>query len=79
MGEWEAYAKRMIHPNGWKVRLSTYDTGTGVMSFDPNTGIGLSVQPLYDSHDKPLTILIVGSYYPLGSLPAFTEDFKKNI
>ena len=45
MGEWEAYAKRMIHPNGWKVRLSTYDTGTGVMSFDPNTGIEMFEGP----------------------------------
>jgi len=75
-GEWEAYAKRMVHPDGWKVRLSPHDTGTGVMSFDANTGLGLSVQPLYSDDKGPPTMLIVGSYYPLGFLPDFTDAFK---
>lgn len=77
--EWEKYAKRMIPPNGWKIRLLPHDTGTGVMSFDPNIGIGFSVQPLYDKRDSPPAILIVGSYYPIGSLPEFSEDFKKKL
>ena len=76
---WEAYAQRMVHPEGWKVRLSPHDTGTGVMAFDPQTGFGLSVQPFYDGNSGPPTILIVGSYYPLGSLPPFTDDFKKSL
>lgn len=76
---WESYAQRMTHPAGWKVRLTHHDTGTGVMAFDPDTGMGLSIQPLYDSHDKPPRALIVGSYYPLGFLPAFTDDFKKSL
>ena len=76
---WEAYVKRMIHPDGWKVRLSPHDTGTGVMSFDPNSGFGLSIQPLYNGNEGPPKILIVGSYYPLGTLPDFTEDFKKSL
>lgn len=76
---WEAYVKRMIHPDGWKVRLSPHDTGTGVMSFDPNSGFGLSIQPLYNGSEGPPTILIVGSYYPLGTLPEFTKDFKKSL
>jgi len=76
---WESYAQRMIHPAGWKVRLMHHDTGTAVMAFDPNTGMGLSIQPLYESHDKPPTVLIVGSYYPLGFLPAFTEAFKNSL
>lgn len=76
---WEAYVKRMIHPDGWKVRLSPHDTGTGVMSFDPNSGFGLSIQPLYNGNEGPPTILIVGSYYPLGTLPDFTEEFKKSL
>jgi hypothetical protein len=76
---WESYAQRMIHPAGWKVRLTHHDTGTTVMAFDPNTGMGLSIQPLYESHDKPPTVLIVGSYYPLGFLPSFTKDFKNSL
>jgi hypothetical protein len=77
--EWESYAKRMVHPNGWKVRFSQHDTGTGVMSFAPKTGLGLSVQPLYSDDKGPPTMLIVGSYYPLGSLSDFTDDFKKKL
>lgn len=79
LGEWEAYAKRMVHPDGWKVRLSPHDTGTGVMSVDPKTGLGLSVQPLYIDTKGPPTMLIVRSYYPLGFLSNFTDDFKKNL
>jgi hypothetical protein len=69
----------MIHPAGWKVRLTHHDTGTVVMAFDPNTGMGLSIQPLYASHEKPPTALIVGSYYPPGFLPAFNDDFKSSL
>jgi len=76
---WEAYVKRMIHPDGWKVRLSPHDTGTGVMSFDHNSGFGVSIKPLYNGNEGPPTILIVGSYYPLGTLPDFTEKFKKRL
>ena len=49
------------------------------MSFDPNSGFGLSIQPLYNGNDGPPIILIVGSYYPLGTLPDFTEEFKKSL
>jgi hypothetical protein len=76
---WERYVQRMIHPEGWKVRFGHHDTGTSVMAFDPTTGMGLSVQPLYNNDESPPTLLIVGSYYPLGSLPAFTDDFKKSL
>ncbi len=78
-GDWEVYAQRIIHPNGWKTQLGSHNTGTQVMSYDSNTGMGLSVQPIYDNNDSPPSILIVGSYYTLGFLPTFTEEFKKNI
>ena len=78
-GEWETYAKRMVHPDGWEVRLSRHDTGTGVVSVDPNSGLGLSVQPLFNDNIGPPTMLIVGSYYPLGFLPDFTNDFKNSL
>ena len=77
--DWESYALRMVHPDGWKVRLMPHDTGTSVMAFDLNTGMGLSIQPLYDSDDKPPMFLIIGSYYPLGFLPPFTDDFKRGV
>jgi hypothetical protein len=69
----------MVHPDGWEVRLTPSDTGTSVVAVDPHTRMGLSIQPLYDSEGTPLTMLVVGSYYPLGFLPAFTDDFKRGL
>lgn len=77
--EWETYARKLAYPQEWKVQLSPHDTGTGVMAFNTQTGFGLSIQPLYDGSSSPPAILIVGSYYPLGSLAPFTDDFKKGL
>ena len=66
--EWEAYAPRIADPK-WKVRLRQMDTGTGVMALDPSTGIGLSIQPLYSDSNSPPTMVVVGSYYPVGKSP----------
>lgn len=66
--EWDAYAPRIAAPN-WKIRLQQASTGNGVMAFDPSTGVGLSVQPLYLDDESPPTMLVVGSFYPLGKLP----------
>jgi len=76
---WEAYARRMVHPDGWKVRLALHDTGTSVMAFDGNTNLGLSVQPLFGGDEGPPMELIVGSWYPLGFLPPFIDDFRKSL
>ena len=67
--EWEAYAPRIADPK-WKVRLTQVGTGTGVMAFDPSTGMGLSIQPLYIDDKGPPTMLVVGSFYPAGRIPA---------
>ncbi len=76
---WEAYVKQITYPRGWKVGLSQHDTGTGIGAYDTATDFGLSIQPLYEDNDKPPIMLIVGNYYPLGILPDFTEDFRRQI
>ena len=76
--DWEAYAPR-IADSKWKVRLRQMDTGTGVMAFDPSTGMGLSVQPLYVDENSPPTMLVVGSFYPLGKMPANLATSQKDI
>jgi hypothetical protein len=76
---WEQYAQRMVHPAGWKMRLSRHDTGTTVMAFDQKTGIGLSIQPLYYGDDSQPGSLVVGSYYPPGSLRPFDPEMKKRL
>lgn len=77
--EWETYAEHMAHPDGWRVRLSTHDTGTAVMAFDPHTGWGLSVQPLYRNEVDSPDMLIVGSYYPMGMLQSFTPELRERL
>ena len=76
---WEASLDSSAYPEEWVVRFSRHDTGTAIMAFDSTTGFGLTVQPLYESDDGPPTMLVVGSYFPLGSLPPFTDDQKKGI
>src|SRR3990172_769352 len=77
--QWEAEAKQMVHPDGWKVRLSPVETGTGGMAFDPKTGMGLAVQPLFRDWQSPPEMLVVGSYYPAGTFPKFNERLKRDM
>jgi hypothetical protein len=77
--EWYAHATAMVHPAGWKVALKELDTGTSVMAYDPDSGFGLSIQPLYLDKHGPPQMLIVGSYYPSGTFPEFTEQLRSDI
>lgn len=77
--QWEAEAKQMVHPDGWKVRLSPMETGTGLMAFDPNTGIGLAVKPLFRDRQNPPDMLVVGSYYPAGTFRNFSDQRKRDM
>lgn len=77
--QWEAYAKRFIHPGGWEIRLSSHDTGSAVMAYDAKNGMGLSIQPLYKDDTSPPDILIVGSYYPVGTLGRFPDELRKHM
>lgn len=63
---WEAYAKQMDPPPGWTMRLLPQPTGTGFAAYDPATGMGLSVQPLYRNDNDPPDMIVVGSWYPAG-------------
>lgn len=79
LNEWKEYAQAMIHPDGWKTQFFPQDSGTVVMFFDNNSSMGLSVRPYYRDNSSPPFKLIVGSYYPKGTLPEFTDKFKKNL
>jgi hypothetical protein len=77
--EWEEYVQKVAYPSDWQKSLSSHDTGTAVMAFDRKTGHGLLVQPLYRDYQSPPEMVIVGRYYPEGSLPRFTETLKREI
>lgn len=76
--EWEAYAPRIADPK-WKIKLKRVDTGIGVMAFDPTTGMGMSIQPLYIDGNSPPEILVVGSFYPKNKLPPNLPDLRADI
>ena len=77
--QWEAYVQKIVYPKGWKSQLSAHDSGTSVMAHDAKSSFGLLIQPLYNSETSPPVMLIVGSYSPLGTLPKFTDELKRNI
>lgn len=77
--QWESYARQITYPPGWKIRLQPVDTGTGIMALDLEENMGLSVQPLFMDEAGPPRMLIVGSYYPGGTFPSFSDDLRKEM
>jgi hypothetical protein len=75
--DWERYARQVAPPEGRTLRLLPQDTGTGLATFDRSTGIGTSVQPLYNDDQGPPGMIIVGSYYPPGVMHISDEVIKK--
>ncbi|HMG34354.1 MAG TPA: hypothetical protein VKM94_10485 [Blastocatellia bacterium] len=76
--EWEKQSKKFFAP-GWTVRSAKHETGSQIMGFDPSTGIGLSIQPLYQNDRNPPHMVIVGNYFPIGVLPPITDELKKDM
>ena len=77
---WEKRARQFVHPQGWTVRLQPVSTGTGVMSFDRVTGMGLSIQPLFRDESKgPPHALVVTSHYPLGGPLSVSKSAVESI
>lgn len=76
--QWERDSKKFFAP-GWIVKSAQYDTGTGVMGLDPSTGFGLSIQPLYVDDKSMPAVVIVGNYFPIGTLPPITDELQRNM
>lgn len=76
---WEAYAKGMVHPGGWKIQLQPHESGTGVACFDAKTGRGLGVQAIYHDDSSSPDMLVVSSYFPDGTLPGFPDNYGADL
>ena len=76
--QWEEYIKQAIHPMGWKVEIHSLDTESAMGAFDPKTGMGLSVQPLFRNNYSLPEMIIVGSWYPKGTI-TITDELKRGI
>jgi len=77
--QWEAEARRMADSQGWKVKVSALDSGTGLMALDPQSGVGLGVQPSFLDPQGPPEKLVVGSYYPPGTFRQFSEQTRREL
>jgi hypothetical protein len=76
--QWEEYIKQASHPTGWEVKIFSLDTGSVMGAFDPETGMGLSVQPLFSNNDSLPEMIIVGSWYPKGMI-TITDEVMRGI
>jgi hypothetical protein len=73
--EWEAEAGKFFPP-GYTIRHGKHETGLQVIGYDPATGFGFSIQPLYENDIDPPFMVIVGNYFPAGQMPALTDEVK---
>jgi hypothetical protein len=76
--EWEAEAGEFFSP-GYAIQHGKHDTGLQVIGYDPATGFGFSIQPLYENDVDPPFKVIVGNYFPASQLPALTDEAKGNM
>ena len=76
--EWEKTAPKYILPNG-DIKLKSTSTGTVVASHNKSTGYGLLIQPIYLDLNHGPSSLIVGSFYPAGTLEADFSEIQKSI
>ena len=77
--QWEDEATRLVQSEGWKVHPGSNDAGTGVITFDSKTGVGLAVRPSFRDAQGPPETLVVGSYYPTGSFRRYTEQTRREL
>src|SRR6266478_7175384 len=62
--QWEARAAgSSFVPIDWHIRFSSHDTGLQIIGYEPLTGFGLSVQPLYANDTDPPIMVIIRNYF----------------
>jgi L-aminopeptidase/D-esterase-like protein len=77
--QWEDEAKRLVQSEGWKVQPGSNEAGTGVITFDLKTGVGLAVRPSFPDAQGPPETLVVGSYYPIGTFQRFSDRTRREM
>ena len=78
--QWEACAAgSSFVPIDWHIRFSRHDTGLQIIGYEPLTGFGFSVQPLYINDTDPPIMVIIRNYFLPGKLPPMTEQLQKDI
>jgi hypothetical protein len=79
---WEEYIKKMeqlFNKVGWSTRRK-HDTRGSVILINNPDGSSFSIQPLFsETVSSKLFILIIGTYYPKGSIPIESKNFKSDL
>ena len=81
---WEEYINEMeqsFNKVGWSTRRRHDPRGSIIVINNPD-GSAFSIQPLFKEHDSSdtgLFILIIGTYYPKGSKPIDSKNFKSDL
>ncbi len=77
--QWQQATMEMMAAPGWNFRAYDHQDGTQILVIDQSTGKRLSIQPLFFNDRSLPTMVIVGSYFPLNSVPPMTEKLKREI
>jgi hypothetical protein len=78
--QWEARAAGSgLVPIDWHIRFSRHDTGLQIIGYEPLTGFGFSVQPLYANDTDPPIMVIIRNYFLHGKLPPVTDQLQHGI
>jgi hypothetical protein len=77
--QWQQATTEMTAAPGWNFRTYDHQDGTQILVLDQSTGKRLSIQPLFFNDRSLPTMVIVGSYFPLNSVPPMTEKLKREI
>ena len=68
-----------LNKDGWSSVTTPCETGLVFLTNNPN-GSGYSLQPLFSETDSSNhIILIIGTYYPKGSIPFEDENFRSEL
>jgi hypothetical protein len=76
--QWTQAAPQMIAP-GWNVRVYGHESGLQIIGYDPSTGVGLSIMPMFRDETSLPDMVVVENYLPIGTLPPTTDATRQEM
>ena len=56
-----------------------HESGAQIIGYDPSTGVGLSVMPMFRDETSLPDMVVVGNYLPIGTLPPTTDATRQEM
>ena len=76
--QWTQAAPQMI-ATGWNVRVYEHESGVQIIGYDPSTGVGLSIMPMFRDETSLPDMVVVENYLPIGTLPPTTDATRQEM